>query len=63
MVVASQSGHVLPALTAGQERQLATAPVEELMSLPMLQPDKVLDPCMRNSFPSAATRCAYGLRR
>ena len=44
VVVASQSGHVLPALTAEQERQLATTPVEELMSLPMLQPDTVLDP-------------------
>jgi hypothetical protein len=29
-------GHVLPALTAEQERQLATTPVDELMSLPML---------------------------
>jgi len=44
VVIASQSGHVLPALTAEQERQLATTPVDELMSLPMLQPDTVLDP-------------------
>ena len=43
VVIASQSGHVLPALTAEQERQLATTPVDELMSLPM-QPDTVLDP-------------------
>ena len=44
VVVASQSGHVLPALTAEQERQLATTPVEELMSLPVVQPDNVRDP-------------------
>jgi NAD(P)-dependent dehydrogenase (short-subunit alcohol dehydrogenase family) len=44
VVIASQSGHVLPALTAEQERQLATTPVDELMSLPMLQPESVLDP-------------------
>ena len=39
VVIASQSGHVLPALTAEQERQLAVTPAEDLLSLPMLQPD------------------------
>jgi NAD(P)-dependent dehydrogenase (short-subunit alcohol dehydrogenase family) len=44
VVVASQSGHRLPALTAEQNRALATTPTEELLALPMLQPDKVTDP-------------------
>jgi len=43
VVIASQSGHRLPALTADEDRQLATTPVEELLSLPMLQPDQVTD--------------------
>ncbi len=43
VVVASQSGHVLPALAADQERQLATTPADDLLSLPMLQPDEVRD--------------------
>ena len=44
IVIASQSGHRLPALTVEQDRALALTPVEELLSLPMLQPDKVTDP-------------------
>lgn len=44
VVIASQSGHRLPALTAEQDALLATTPVEELLALPMLQPDKVTDP-------------------
>lgn len=44
VVIASQSGHRLPALTAEQDKALATTPVEELMALPMLQPDVVTDP-------------------
>jgi NAD(P)-dependent dehydrogenase (short-subunit alcohol dehydrogenase family) len=44
IVIASQSGHRLPALTAEQDRALATTPVEELLALPMLQPDVVTDP-------------------
>jgi NAD(P)-dependent dehydrogenase (short-subunit alcohol dehydrogenase family) len=44
VVIASMSGHRLPALSAEQDRLLATTPVEELLSLPMLQPDKVTDP-------------------
>ena len=43
VVVASQSGHRLPALTVEQNKALATAPVEELLSLPFLQPNKVTD--------------------
>ncbi|MFJ4142715.1 SDR family oxidoreductase [Pseudomonas sp. NPDC089734] len=44
IVIASQSGHRLPALTAEQDKALALTPTEELMSLPMLQLDKVTDP-------------------
>ncbi|MBL9139405.1 MAG: SDR family oxidoreductase [Verrucomicrobiales bacterium] len=44
LVIASQSGHRLPALTAEQNRALATTSAEELLALPMLQPDQVKDP-------------------
>ena len=44
VVIASQSGHRLHALTAEQDKALATTPVEDLLSLPMLQPDQVTDP-------------------
>ncbi|SMF90167.1 Enoyl-(Acyl carrier protein) reductase [Azospirillum oryzae] len=44
IVIASQSGHRLPPLTAEQNKVLATTPVDQLLALPMLQPDKVKDP-------------------
>ena len=44
VVIASMSGHRLPALSAEQNAALATTPVEELLKLPMLQLDKVTDP-------------------
>jgi len=43
VVIASQSGHRLPALSVEQNKALATTPVEELLGLPFLQPDKVTD--------------------
>jgi len=43
VVIASQSGHRLPALTPEQDNALATTPTEELLSLPMLQPEAVTD--------------------
>ena len=43
VVVASQSGHRLAPLTIEQNKALATTPVEELLSLPFLQPDQVTD--------------------
>jgi len=43
VVIASQSGHRLPALGIEQNKALATTPVEELLRLPFLQPDKVTD--------------------
>ena len=43
VVIASQSGHRLPALTAEQNQALATTPTDELLALPMLQPDQIKD--------------------
>ena len=43
VVIASQSGHRLPALSVEQNKALATTSVEELLSLPFLQPDQVTD--------------------
>jgi NAD(P)-dependent dehydrogenase (short-subunit alcohol dehydrogenase family) len=43
VVIASQSGHRLPPLTVDQNKALATTPVEELLSLPFLQPEQVKD--------------------
>jgi NAD(P)-dependent dehydrogenase (short-subunit alcohol dehydrogenase family) len=43
VVIASQSGHRLGPLTAEQDAALATTPADELLSLPMLQPDEVTD--------------------
>ncbi len=43
VVIASQSGHRLGALTAEQDAALATTPVDQLLTLPLLQPDKVKD--------------------
>jgi NAD(P)-dependent dehydrogenase (short-subunit alcohol dehydrogenase family) len=43
VVIASQSGHRLPGLTPEQNKALATTPVEELLKLPMLQPDQIKD--------------------
>jgi NAD(P)-dependent dehydrogenase (short-subunit alcohol dehydrogenase family) len=43
VVIASQSGHRLGALTSEQDKALATTPAEDLLKLPMLQPDQVTD--------------------
>jgi NAD(P)-dependent dehydrogenase (short-subunit alcohol dehydrogenase family) len=43
VVIASQSGHRLPALTAEQNRALGLTPVEELLGLPFLQLDQITD--------------------
>jgi NAD(P)-dependent dehydrogenase (short-subunit alcohol dehydrogenase family) len=44
VVIASQSGHRLPALAPEQDKALATTPADGLLALPMLQPDQVKDP-------------------
>ena len=43
IVIASQSGHRLHALTAEEDRALATTPTNDLLALPMLQPDVITD--------------------
>ena len=43
VVISSQSGHRLPALTDGQDKALAMTPTEDLLKLPMLQPGQVAD--------------------
>ncbi|MFV0461775.1 MAG: SDR family oxidoreductase [Nostocoides sp.] len=43
VVISSQSGHRLPALTLEQDRALATTPADELLALPMLQPGQLHD--------------------
>jgi NAD(P)-dependent dehydrogenase (short-subunit alcohol dehydrogenase family) len=44
VVIASQSGHRLPALTPEQNKALALTPADQLLALPMLQPERVTDP-------------------
>jgi NAD(P)-dependent dehydrogenase (short-subunit alcohol dehydrogenase family) len=43
VVIASQSGHRLPALAADQNKALAATPADDLLKLPFLQRDKVTD--------------------
>jgi NAD(P)-dependent dehydrogenase (short-subunit alcohol dehydrogenase family) len=43
VVIASQSGHRLGALTAEQDKALATTPADELLALPLLRLDQVKD--------------------
>jgi NAD(P)-dependent dehydrogenase (short-subunit alcohol dehydrogenase family) len=44
VVIASQSGHRLPALTPEEDKALATTPADALLALPMLHPGRVTDP-------------------
>ena len=41
VTISSQSGHRMQALTYEQDRLLAMTPTEELLSLPMLQPENI----------------------
>lgn len=43
VVISSQSGHRLPALSLEENKALATTPVEELLKLPFLQLDQIKD--------------------
>ena len=43
VTISSQSGWRIPALTAEQDRLLATTPTEELLSLDFLQPENIRD--------------------
>lgn len=41
VTISSQSGKRMPQLTAEEDRQLATTPTEELLNLPLLQPENI----------------------
>lgn len=43
IVISSQSGHRLPALSVKQNKELATTPTEELLDLELLQLDNITD--------------------
>lgn len=43
VTISSQSGWRMPALTPAEDEQLATAPTEELLQLPLLQPENIRD--------------------
>lgn len=43
IVISSQSGHRLSALTPEEDKQLAMLPTEELLSIPMVQPEVLTD--------------------
>lgn len=43
VTVSSQSGHRLPALSVDDDKKLATTPVDQLLSLDILQPDNIRD--------------------
>ena len=43
VTISSQSGWRMPQLTAEQDRQLATTPTEELLSLDILRPENIRD--------------------
>lgn len=43
ITISSQSGHRMPALTPEEDRLLAMTPTEELLKLPMLQPENIAD--------------------
>lgn len=43
VTISSQSGWRMPALTPEEDEQLATTPTEELLKLPLLQPENIRD--------------------
>lgn len=43
VTISSQSGHRMPALTPEEDEQLACTPAEELLDLPILQPEHIKD--------------------
>ena len=43
VIISSQSGHRMPALTPEQDRALAVTPTEDLLKLDFLQPEKIKD--------------------
>lgn len=43
VTISSQSGHRMPALAPAEDELLACTPAEELLSLPLLQPENIRD--------------------
>ena len=43
VTISSQSGKRMPQLTAEEDRQLATTPAQQLLELPLLQPENIRD--------------------
>ena len=43
VTISSQSGHRMPQLTPEEDEQLAVTPTEELLNLPLLQPENIRD--------------------
>lgn len=43
VTISSQSGYRLPALTAEEDKQLATTPTEQLLSIDLLRPENIHD--------------------
>ena len=43
VTISSQSGHRMPALTPGEDEQLACTPTEDLLNLEFLQPENIRD--------------------
>ena len=63
VVIASQSGHRLPALTPEQDEQLATTPADDLLALPWLSRNASPTRSPPTSSPSGATCCGCARRR
>ena len=56
-------GHRLPPLSVEQNTALATTPVDELLALPMLQPDRVTDPLNAYQLSKRCNSCSRAARR
>ncbi len=65
VVISSQSGHRLPALSPEENELLATTPVEELLSLPMLRPETIGTTLRAYQYAKRTNvlRCAYEATR
>ena len=63
VVISSQSGHRLPALTIEQNKALAMTPADDLLKLPFLQLDQVKDSlhALRRTKSGPLARCSRGL--
>ena len=63
VTISSQSGHRMPALTAEEDELLATTPAEELLQLPLLQPENIRDTLHAIRWRNAAMKSVLWQRR